>query len=111
MVRRRLGDLSFMVAGELGEHLAEAGHMQGDAAAGNDKGNGDEDERYAESFTGSHPFSEYGDAENDGGYRLQCSENGSGCGADVLDGAGGAEERDGRRENRQRQYIEPHVPA
>ena len=76
--------MSFMVAGELGEHLAEAGHMQGDAAAGNDKGNGDEDERYAESFTGSHPFSEYGDAENDGGYRLQCSENGSGCGAGTV---------------------------
>ena len=79
-------------AGKFGKHLPEAGHVQGDAAPGDDEGDGYQDHHYAQSLTGRHPFSEDGNAEKYGCHRLQGTQDGSGCGAYILYRAGGAEE-------------------
>ena len=97
--------------GEFGEHFAEAGHVQGDAATGYYQGDGNEYHDDSDSFAEGHPLAEYGDSEDYGCYRLEGTEYGGGSGADVLDCAGGAQERYGGREYRKGENVEPHVPS
>ena len=58
--------------------------MQGDAAPGDDEGDGYQDHHYAQSLAGRHPFSEDGNAEKYGCHRLQGTEDGGGCGSYIL---------------------------
>ena len=55
-------------------------------------------------------LAEDGHAEKDRRHGLQRPENRRGRRADVLDGARGAEERDGCREDGQRQQVAPQIP-
>ena len=79
--------LLFAAAGEAGEHFAEADQVGGDAAAGDDEGDGDENHDYADAFAQGHPLTEYRYTEY---YRcdwLKSAKYRSGGGAYVLYGA------------------------
>ena len=84
--------------------------MRRDASAGDDERHGEDDEDDARPDARRHRLAEDGDAEEDGGQRFQCAQNRGRRGADVLDGAGRAEERDGGREDGECEQIAPQVP-
>ena len=99
-----------LAQGQAGEELAEADEVRGDVAAGDDEGDGEEDEENAEADARREGLVEDEHAEKDGGEGFQGAKDGGGRGTDKLDGPGGAKERDGRGEQRQGEEVAPVIP-
>ena len=102
--------LLFAAAGEAGEHFAEADQVGGDAAAGDDEGDGDENHDDADALAQGHALPEYRYAEDYRGDRFEGPEYGCRGGADVLYRACRTHERYGCREYGKGQHIEPQIP-
>ena len=92
------------------EELAEADERRRDAVARHDEAHGHDDEQHAAEDARRELLAEDGHAEKDRRHGLQRPENRRGRRTDVLDGARGAEERDGCREEGQRYEVAPQVP-
>lgn len=85
---------------DAGEKFPEAHERVGDVVAGNDEGHCHDNQHDAAGNARGHALAEYQHAEKYRRQRLQCTQNGSRRGTDVLDGARRAEERHRRGECR-----------
>lgn len=92
------------------EEFAEPHEVGGNPIAGYDKAHGEDDDEDAASDARCEALPEDRHAEENSRDRLQGAEDRRGSRADVLDGAGGAEERNGRGEECQREEVAPQVP-
>ena len=98
-------------AAESRKELAEMGESRTEVVARDNERDGQDDQHDAAGDARREGLAEDRDTEKDCRDGFQCSENGGGRRSDVLDGARGAEERNGGRKEREGQQIAPQIPT
>ena len=93
------------------EEFADTGEGVGERTACNDEGYGKDNQQQAHAVAEGELLVEDGDTEENRRGGLQRAEDSHGRGADITDGFGGAEQRDSRRQQSERQQVAPQVPS
>lgn len=106
-----MGLASFFVSyREFGEEFSETNQMACNVPPCDDECYGYNNHYQSETFSERQTFSKDGYSEEDGCHGFQCAENSGRGGADILDGAGSAEEGYGGGKDSQCKQIAPQIP-
>ena len=89
------------------KEFAYAGEGIGQGAACYDEGYGEDNQQQADAVAQRELLMEDGNAEEYRRGGLQCAEDSHGRGTDITDDFGGAEQRDSRRQQSERQQVAP----